>query len=69
MARQTTKKKVETPEGRGDYVQQLMHDNDILRREVDRLNEVIKYRDITISAMKRENEKISDELSKARHDS
>lgn len=69
MARQTTKKKVETPEGRGDYVQQLMHDNDILRREVDRLNEVIKYKDIAINSIQKENEKISDELSKARHDS
>ena len=69
MARQTTKKKVETPEGRGDYVQQLMRDNDILRREVDRLNEVIKYKDIAINSIQKENEKISDELSKARHDS
>ena len=67
MARQTTKRKVDTPEGRGDYVQQLMHDNDILRREVDRLNEVIKYKDIAINAMKKDNEKISDELSKVRN--
>lgn len=69
MARQTTKKKVETPEGRSDYMTQLMRECDILRAEVDRLNEVIKHKDIAINAMKRENEQISDELSKARHDS
>ena len=69
MERQTTKKKVETPEKRSDYVTQLMRECDILRAEVDRLNEVIKYKDIAINSIQRENEKISDELSKARHDS
>lgn len=69
MARQTTKRVIETPEGRADYVQQLMRECDILRREVDRLNEVIKYKDIAIRNIQKDNEKISDELSKARHDS
>ena len=69
MARQTTKRVIETPEGRADYMQQLMRECDILRREVDRLNKVIKYKDLTINTIIKENEKISDELSKARHDS
>ena len=65
MARQTMKRSVDTPESRGDYVQQLMKECDILRREVDRLNEVIKYKNIAINAIQKGNEKISDELSKA----
>lgn len=67
MARETTKRMVETPEGRSDYVTQLMRECNILREEVDRLNIVIKYKDITINSMKKENENISDELSKLRN--
>ena len=67
MARQTTKRVIETPEGRSDYVTQLMRECNILREEVDRLNIVIKYKDITINGMKKDNEKISDELSKLRN--
>lgn len=67
MARETTKRMVETPEGRSDYVTQLMRECNILREEVDRLNIVIKYKDITINSMKKDNEKISDELSKLRN--
>lgn len=67
MARQTTKKKVETPEKRSDYVTQLKKECDILRAEVDRLNEVIKYKDIALRNIQKENEKISDELSKERN--
>lgn len=67
MARETTKRMVETPEGRSDYVTQLMRECNILREEVDRLNIVIKYKDITINGMKKDNEKISDELSKLRN--
>lgn len=67
MARETTKRMVETPEGRSDYVTQLMRECNILREEVDRLNIVIKYKDITINGMKKDNENISDELSKLRN--
>lgn len=67
MARETTKRMVETPEGRSDYVTQLMRECNILREEVDRLNIVIKYKDITINSMKKDNENISDELSKLRN--
>ncbi len=67
MARETTKRMVETPEGRSDYVTQLMRECNLLREEVDRLNIVIKYKDITINGMKKDNEKISDELSKLRN--
>jgi len=67
MARQTTKRKVETPEGLADYVSQLKKECDILRAEVDRLNEVIKYKNVAIRSIQKENEKISDELSKARN--
>lgn len=67
MARETTKRTVETPEGRSDYVTQLMRECSLLREEVDRLNIVIKYKDITINSMKKDNENISDELSKLRN--
>lgn len=67
MARQTMKRSVDTPESRGDYVQQLMKECDILRAEVDRLNEVIKYKDVTINTIIKVNEQISDELSKIRN--
>ena len=67
MARETTKRMVETPEGRSDYVTRLMRECNMLREEVDRLNIVIKYKDITINSMKKYNENISDELSKLRN--
>lgn len=67
MARETTKRMVETPEGHSDYVTQLMRECNLLREEVDRLNIVIKYKDIAINGMKKDNEKISDELSKLRN--
>ncbi len=67
MARRTTKRVIETPEGRADYMTQLMRECEILRAEVDRLNIVIKYKDITINAILKANENISDELSKERN--
>jgi hypothetical protein len=67
MARQTTKKAIETPEGRANYMTQLMRECEILRAEVDRLNIVIKYKDITINTILKANENISDELSKERN--
>lgn len=67
MTKQTTKRVIETPEGRSDYIAQLKRERDTLRNEVDRLNMVIRYKDMAIHSMKKENEKISDELSKARN--
>lgn len=103
MARQTTKKKIETPEGTSDNymkialdivkdkcegkdVQEIIkheHGIDALRaelkryklavsqdkEEIDRLNTILRQKDLTINALQKGNEKLSDELSKARHDS
>lgn len=91
MARQTTKKKIETPETDFTFndlpeaIQDKVKDRvskmsvhevikhetgiDALRAEIDRLNWVIRQKDITINALQKGNERLSDELSKARHDS
>ena len=71
MARQTTKKKIETPENNAEILEAIKHEHglDALRAEIDRLNWVIRQKDITINALQKGNEKLSDELSKARHDS
>lgn len=61
MARQTTKKRIETPEGNADIF--------TLKAEIDRLNWIIRQKDLTINALQKGNEEISDELSKARNDS
>ncbi len=102
MARQTTKKKIETPEGTSDNymkialdivkdkcegkdVQEIIkheHGIDALRaelkryklavsqdkEEIDRLNTILRQKDLTINALQKGNEKLSDELSKARND-
>ena len=70
MARQTTKRKVETPEGKAAVLEEIKHETgiDALRAEIDRLNWVIRQKDITINALQKGNEKLSDELSKARND-
>ena len=85
MARQTTKRKVETPEGNAAVLEEIKRESGIdalraeLKRygmvitkskdEIDRLNWVIRQKDLTINALQKGNEKLSDELSKARHDS
>lgn len=85
MARQTTKRKVETPEGNAAVLEEIKREGGIdalraeLKRyemvitkskdEIDRLNWVIRQKDLTINALQKGNEKLSDELSKARHDS
>lgn len=87
MARQTTKRKVETPEDAliPSAVEKEIKDRvanlsaaelikhasgiDALRAEIDRLNWVIRQKDLTINALQKGNEKLSDELSKARNDS
>lgn len=67
MARQTTKRTVETPEGRADYMQQLMRECGTLREEIDRLNSIITYKNTIINSLQKANEQISDELSKVRN--
>ena len=103
MARQTTKRKIETPETAftfndlpeaiqdevKDRVSKMSvhevikheHGIDALRaelkryemaitqnkEEIDRLNGVIRQKDIVIYHLQKGNEQISDELSKARH--
>ena len=89
MARQTTKKIIETPEFTFDDLPKVIQDEvkdkvskmsvhevikhehglDALRAEIDRLNWVIRQKDLTINALQKGNEKLSDELSKARNDS
>lgn len=59
MARQTTKKRIETPEGNADIF--------ALKAEIDRLNWIIRQKDLTINALQKGNEEISDELSKVRN--
>ena len=70
MARQTTMKRIETPEGNADILEAIKHEVgiDALRAEIDRLNWVIRQKDLTINALQKGNEKLSDELSKARND-
>ena len=69
MARQTTKKRIETPEGNADILEAIKHEVgiDALRAEIDRLNWVIRQKDLTINALQKGNEQISDELSKVRN--
>lgn len=71
MVRQTTKRKVETPEGNATALEEIKHETgiDALRAEIDRLNWVIRQKDLTINALQKGNERLSDELSKARNDS
>ena len=83
MARQTTKRKVETPENTANILEDITreHGVDALRaelkryesviiqgkEEIDRLNGVIRNKDIIINSLQKANEQISDELSKARY--
>ena len=69
MARQTTKKKIETPENNADVLEAIKHEHgiDALRAEIDRLNWVIRKKDLIIESLQKANEQISDELSKARN--
>lgn len=59
MARQTTKKRIETPESNADIF--------ALKAEIDRLNWIIRQKDLTINALQKGNEEISDELSRVRN--
>ena len=70
MARQKSKKIIETPENNADILEAIKHEVgiDALRAEIDRLNWVIRQKDLTINALQKGNEEISDELSKARND-
>ena len=70
MTRQNTKRKVETPEGKADVLEAIKHEHgiDAMRAEIDRLNWVIRNKDLIINNLQKANEEISDQLSKARHD-
>ena len=69
MARQTTKKKIETPENNAEILEAIKHESgiDALRAEIDRLNWIIRQKDLTINALQKGNEEISDELSRVRN--
>ena len=69
MARQTTKKKIQTPERNANVLEEIKHEHgiDALRAEIDRLNMIIRHKDLVISSLQKGNEEISDELSKERH--
>ena len=69
MARQTTKKRIETPEGNADILEAIKRERgiDALREEIDRLNWIIRQKDLTINALQKGNEELSDELSKVRN--
>ena len=69
MARQKSKKIIETPENNADILEAIKHEVgiDALRAEIDRLNWVIRQKDLTINALQKGNEQISDELSKVRN--
>lgn len=71
MARQTTKRKVEAPENNAAVLEEIKREHGIeaLRAEIDRLNWVIREKDLIINSLQKGNERISDELSKARHNS
>ena len=69
MARQTTKRKVQTPEGNADVLEEIKREVgiDALRAEIDRLNWVIRHKDLVINSLQKGNEEISDELSRVRN--
>lgn len=87
MARQTTKRKTETPENLFDYlpneVQSIVkekvkdmsvhdiikheHGIEAMRAEIDRLNWVIRRKDLIINNFQKANEQLSHELSEARN--
>lgn len=69
MARQTTKRKVETPENNAAVLEEIKHEHGIeaMRAEIDRLNWVIRNKDLIINNLSKANEQISDELSRVRN--
>ena len=69
MAKQTTKKKVTTPEARADVLEEIKneHDIDALRAEIDRYILAIREKDQIIKNLQTANEQLSHELSEARN--
>ena len=69
MERQTTKLKVETPESKAAVLEEIKHEHgiDSLRKEIDRLNWIIRNKDMTIKWLQKANEQISHDLSEARN--
>lgn len=69
MARQTTKRKAETPESNAAVLEEIKHEHGIeaMRAEIDRLNWVIRRKDIIINNFQKANEQLSHELSEVRN--
>lgn len=70
MARQTTKKKIETPEARADNVAEEIKNErgiDALRAELDRYILAVREKDLIIRNLQKTNEDLSHELSEARN--
>ena len=69
MARQTTKKKVETPEARADVLEDIKkeHGIDALKAELDRYILAMREKDLIIKNLQKTNEELSHELSEARN--
>lgn len=69
MARQTTKKKIETPESNAAVLEDIKNERglDAMRAEIDRLNWIIRRKDVIINNFQKTNERLSHELSEVRH--
>ena len=69
MARQTTKKKVTTPEKTADVLEEIKNEHgiDALRAELDRYILAVREKDLIIRNLQKANEELSDELSKERN--
>lgn len=66
MARQTTKRKVETSEGNAAVLEEIKHETgiDALRAEIDRLNWEIRLKDLQIEVLRKENERLNKKQNK-----
>lgn len=70
MARQTTKKKIETPESKADNVAEAIKNErgiDALKAELDRYILAVREKDLIIKNLQKTNEELSHELSEARN--
>lgn len=64
MARQISRRKVETPEGNVAALDEIQNGIDVLRKEIDRLNWEIRLKDLQIEVLRKENERLSKERNK-----
>lgn len=69
MARQTTKKKTETPEKRADVLEEIKseHGIDALRAELDRYILAVREKDAIIKNLQAANEEMSHEISELKN--